>query len=299
MPKAARCFALASAVALASGHGGMVLPKPRNAVDSSLPIFDKGGCQARNEPAGAGVACYPCNCGGFVAYTDPNGTKGLWDEGCVPGTRSNMNGQSCLWFSQGTSIGCPRADNTTQRTRGKSLCAAPTTKPTLPRYAWSMNRWVTEGSAADLYSQHPWRAPGSAPVVDPCGMAGGDPSPGPGAAVFASTQFAAQGSTGTAALKKGAPSASWSAGETVEVSWGIRANHGGGYQYRICPASEPLTEACFQRTPLPFSGPSQIRYSDGTMGKLFNRTEVNVGTMPTGSTSPWRVVIKCPFPLYH
>ena len=27
------------------------------------------------------------------------------------------------------------------------------------------------------------------------------------------------------------------------VQWSIAANHGGGYQYRLCPAAEALTEA--------------------------------------------------------
>lgn len=31
------------------------------------------------------------------------------------------------------------------------------------------------------------------------------------------------------------------------VTQGIRFNHGGGYSYRLCPASEPLTEECFQK----------------------------------------------------
>ena len=224
-----RWLSLSCALVLAAGHGAMVIPKPRNAIDGTLPIWDKGGCQSRAEPAAAGVPCYPCNCGSFSAYTDPaTNVTGLWSPGCVPGTRESMNGQSCLWFTQGTSIGCPRADNTTQRTRGKSLCLAPTTQATLPQYAWTMNRWVAEGSPQDMYSNHPWRAPGSAPVVDSCGLAGGDPNPGGGAAVFAATEFAKQGSVGTAVLKKGPSAASWSRGESVEVSWGIRANHGGG-----------------------------------------------------------------------
>ena len=29
-------------------------------------------------------------------------------------------------------------------------------------------------------------------------------------------------------------------------------DHGGGYQYRLCPADSPLTEACFQEMPLEF-----------------------------------------------
>ena len=40
----------------------------------------------------------------------------------------------------------------------------------------------------------------------------------------------------------------------AKVAWGIAANHGGGYQYRLCPASEDPTEECFQKTPLEFVG---------------------------------------------
>jgi hypothetical protein len=44
----------------------------------------------------------------------------------------------------------------------------------------------------------------------------------------------------------------WKAGTSVEVAWGIRYNHGGGYQYRLCPAGQPLTEDCMQKMPLAF-----------------------------------------------
>ena len=32
----------------------------------------------------------------------------------------------------------------------------------------------------------------------------------------------------------------------AEVAWAIQANHGGGYQYRLCKKSEKPTEECFQ-----------------------------------------------------
>jgi len=40
----------------------------------------------------------------------------------------------------------------------------------------------------------------------------------------------------------------WTAGEFVEVGWGVLYNHGGGYQYRLCKLDTPggLTEECFQ-----------------------------------------------------
>ena len=39
-----------------------------------------------------------------------------------------------------------------------------------------------------------------------------------------------------------------------QASWYIQANHAGGYYFRLCPASEALSEECFQRTPVPFEG---------------------------------------------
>ena len=34
----------------------------------------------------------------------------------------------------------------------------------------------------------------------------------------------------------------WRAGQEAEVTWQITANHGGGYQYRLCPGDQALTE---------------------------------------------------------
>ena len=51
---------------------------------------------------------------------------------------------------------------------------------------------------------------------------------------------------------KGAVTTSWRLGAVERVGWGILANHGGGYSYRLCRAGEELTEDCFQRTPLRF-----------------------------------------------
>ena len=45
----------------------------------------------------------------------------------------------------------------------------------------------------------------------------------------------------------------WKAGGEAEVVFAVKFNHGGGYAYRLCPADEPLTEECFQRTHLKFA----------------------------------------------
>lgn len=41
-----------------------------------------------------------------------------------------------------------------------------------PKYR-TANRNATAGSPQDVWKHQPWRAPGRAPVFDPCGMAGG------------------------------------------------------------------------------------------------------------------------------
>ena len=59
----------------------------------------------------------------------------------------------------------------------------------------------------------------------------------------------------------------------------------GGYQWRIAKADGPLTEATFQKTPLPFAGQPTLRWN-GTNGptQKFNGTFVSEGTVPAGST---------------
>ncbi|MBS90668.1 MAG: hypothetical protein CMN64_22860 [Sphingobium sp.] len=83
------------------------------------------------------------------------------------------------------------------------------------------------------------------------------------------------------------------AGSTVEVSWGIAANHGGGYQYRLCPKSAPLTEECFQRMPLAFASEKQtLRLANGTSLSIAG-TFVSTGTTPRGSTWAMNPVPAC------
>ena len=76
----------------------------------------------------------------------------------------------------------------------------------------------------------------------------------------------------------------WKIGGDAIVSWNVRNNHGGGYQYRLCPASEPLTEACFQKMPLEFHQDKQaIVFPNGSTFPIAG-TFVADGTLPAGST---------------
>ena len=94
-----------------------------------------------------------------------------------------------------------------------------------------MNMDAVEGSDSDPYRFNPWRAPGHAPVDDPCGRAGGKFKQKPigGDSVFTTTPIATMGDLGSQVLKP-TPSSqrtSWRLGSAVEVAWGIRYNHGG------------------------------------------------------------------------
>ena len=66
------------------------------------------------------------------------------------------------------------------------------------------------------------------------------------------------GDLGSKVLKKMPTGVVWKAGALAEVSFYIKTNHGGGYQFRLCPLEEELTEACFQRTPVAFASPTQV-----------------------------------------
>ena len=79
----------------------------------------------------------------------------------------------------------------------------------------------------------------------------------------------------------------WVAGGTAEVGWGITANHGGGYSYRLCPApgdDSVVTEECFQQNQLMFHGDTQwVEYGEGGRRVYFKANRTKEGTWPLGS----------------
>jgi len=203
------------------------------------------------------------------------------------------NGQASFWYSQGCFIGCPTCDTASGR-RQVDLCGLGKEQTlTDPKY-WSVNRDAAPGSALDIYKHNPWRAPGSAPVSDACGLAGGSYSRQSGAEAgdYTQTKYAQHGDVGTQVLKEipGLVAPVYKRGGTAEVVWSIRNNHGGGYQYRLCPTPSNfthLTEKCFQQNPLDFVQDEQsIVFPNGTTQKLTasQSTFVSVGTQPAGST---------------
>merc|ERR1712080_117364 len=76
----------------------------------------------------------------------------------------------------------------------------------------------------------------------------------------------------------------WKVGSVVDVAWGVAANHGGGYLYRLCPRDAELTEECFMKTPLEFHGNTQkLVWHNGDEVEI-DATRVSEGVTPEGST---------------
>jgi len=148
---------------------------------------------------------------------------------CVSGDLSNvssLNADVCGWFSQPAVI---------------------PGKPTLPDYMRTYNVDVNSGSL-DWSATMPWRAPGTAPVLGSgCGLGGGNIVPLPNGG-----QSSKQGLDG--AHLPAMPATKWQLGSEQEVGFSLTANHGGGYQWRLCKVSDGVSEECFQKTPLAFAG---------------------------------------------
>ncbi len=213
---------------VAASHGSMIMPPPRNAIDVETPAWS----DAKHPKTGV-IEPYDCS--------------------CTNGTDPCNNGQACFWFSQGCSIGCKACDSLGSRLPNWAHCAE-VIEPTLndPKYR-TANQRAKAGSLEDIWKYNPWRAPGMAPVEDACGMAGGSPVEVFNAGAYNTTIFAKQGDLGSKVLPPRPSGTVWRRGQTATVRFEQTAGHGGGYQYRLCPASEPLTEACFQKLPLQFA----------------------------------------------
>lgn len=124
----------------------------------------------------------------------------------------------------------------------------------------------------------PWCAPGTAKVLSPCGVFSGG-----------------WGNNGRDMLDlpRDASPPTWTAGHNATLTWSIIANHGGGFQYRLCPANSSLSEECFQSNPLEFVGNTQdIVDPAGKVVSVVKAIRTSTGTWPKGST--WT---RNPFPM--
>ena len=242
-------------------HGSLIMPPTRNAIDSELPAWSKG-----KHPNTGWIEPYNCR--------------------CVNGTDAECNsGQSCFWFSQGCTIGCSKCDGNGTRLPNFDHCPNESIKPTIndPKYR-TINQEVEAGTVEDFTKFNPWRAPGRAPVYDACGMAGGVNHEVFNAGAYNTTKYAKQGDLGSMVLPRRPSGTVWKRGSIAMTRWENTAEHGGGYQYRLCPANEKLTEECFQKMPLTFATPNKhmIRFNDTSKDLEIKATVVPHSITGTG-----------------
>ena len=149
---------------------------------------------------------------------------------------------------------------------------------------------IVESAHVAQLVHNPWRAPGHAFIDSPCGVGGGNPR----GCLSPDCAWSQGGySFGPKAQNyhfNNEPFVThWSRGDVVEVAWGITANHGGGYSYRLCKVPPEgksyLSEECFQRTPLKFHGDKQwAQYGEDQSTRVeFMANRTSVGTFPKGS----------------
>lgn len=239
------------------GHGFVVSPPPRNSIDKDQPLFADGKYPQTNGEPGCTQDMQVCGC---------------W------AANGESQGQSCYWFSQGCTIGCDHCfDGQKTARENKDLCHSGLEATVCDHRMRTYNMNATCNGPDDKYRWNPWRYPGSAPVQDPCGKAGGggvlinntgSARVGYGAAFFTDTVHAKANDLGSKVLPPMPTGTVWRAGERVEAMWSIRANHGGGYQYRLCPSQSNLTEACFKAMPLAFVGEQSLQYRNGTRERI-------------------------------
>lgn len=249
-------------------HGSMIMPPARNSIDVEDPRWSHG-----KHPMTGTIEPYNCV--------------------CTNGTDTCNNGQSCFWFSNGCTPGCKQCDGNGNRYPNFDHCPdeVKDLKPSdyLLKEYWTGDKTWEEGTSYDIFKFNPWRAPGKAPVFDSCGMAGGRWTEAFNAAAFNTTKFAKMGDLGSKVLKPRPTGTVWKLGGTAKTRWQLTANHGGGYIYRLCPATEELTEECFQKTPLQWGTKTHIlRFSNSS-----NDMEINATDVTSGGGIGWRVN---PFP---
>lgn len=195
---------------------------------------------------------------------------------------------TCFWFNEGCAIGCKSCDagkcgHIKSSVLGK--CCPEQMEPTLkdPKLR------TYSGLLSDIAMDHtPWRAPGFAPVYDPCGIASGVPAGVPPGPINPPPIGLKQGmSMQDLPEMPGVSAPQWPAGSIQDVAWGINANHGGGYAYRLCPKASgaKLPETCFQKHHLQFVGnQSWIQFSDDTSNRTaISAVRTSEGTNPSGS----------------
>ena len=239
-----------------SAHINLIYPKPRNAIDSLLPEWSGGKSPYAWE-----------------AYGDP-------PCGCTNGSDVCESAQTCLWFSVGCFISykeCDGGDKGPTNPNIKDLCGSGLNATVNDPLQRTINRHAVAGSDEDWTKFNSWKCT-CLRSVRPRQWR---PTCHRGSWRVRKHKICQTRRSGFKFAQD--PLRRYLEGSTVETRWTIRANHGGGYQYRLCPSNSNMTEECFQQTTMPFAGGSSMMLGNGTMVKL-NSTFVSEATLPAGST---------------
>lgn len=200
-----------------------------------------------------------------------------------------QTGMTCFWFNEGCAIGCKscgglKCGHLKASEFGK--CCPEQMEPTLRDKALRTYKNLFGFDVAMVHT--PWRAPGFAPLYDPCGTAGGlaegvDPGPGSNPP----PRGIKQGLSMQDLPEAPGVRTEWPAGSVQDVAWGMNANHGGGYAYRLCRkrSGTRATEECFAENHLEFVGDeSWIQFGDDAGNRTaFPAVRTAEGTHPPGS----------------
>eukprot|EP01052_Picozoa_sp_SAG31_P022908 SAG31_NODE_1849_length_7088_cov_2.647446_1_plen_247_part_00 len=215
----------AAAAALLPGalpHGAMIMPLARNSIDAELAPWRDG----KQPPLGTidPIGCPGCTNGTQPCALGRERRSTSLSVSLIPKIKRLCCAEGCYWFSQGCNIGCSRCTTNGSRIPNWDQCPAEREagtalrRGTLLRKYWSTNQNATEGSPQDIWKWNPWRAPGRAPVSDPCGMAGGSPIEKYNGAMYNTTTHTgadgqtytlAQGMLGSVALRPRPSGAVW------------------------------------------------------------------------------------------
>ena len=156
-----------------------------------------------------------------------------------------------------------------------------------------LRTWPRSAVDGGQQRRNPWFAPGTAPILSPCDVGGGNPTGCPAGDRNSTVCPGGGYPFGTDARMYNFTSIAetrWRAGSVVEVAWAIKSNHGGGFAYRLCKYADDskdrtaLTEACFQDTTLAFAGDTQwVEYGLSGIRTAFKANRTAVGTWPPHS----------------
>jgi len=129
----------------------------------------------------------------------------------------------------------------------------------------------------------PWAAPGKAALWSPCGVNGGHKNPKDKDKHGHAYESPRDG----ADLPPSSQTTKWEIGKTADVAFALTKNHGGGYQWRLCPghsASQHPPDSCFQANPLEFTNPdTTVEWTDGRKKTFKAQTLTGSHVTPHGS----------------